>query len=129
VSEVVLFDVEDGVATLTLNRPERLNAWTAELGRAYFDRLDECAAREDVRAIVVTGAGRGFCAGADMKDLQSIGSGDLDGARADQDPRPQTHALTVPKPVIAGRSTAPAPGWGWSTRSCATSASPPRGRS
>jgi enoyl-CoA hydratase/carnithine racemase len=101
VSEVVLFDVEDGVATLTLNRPERLNAWTAELGRAYFDRLDECAAREDVRAIVVTGAGRGFCAGADMKDLQSIGSGDLDGARADQDPRPQTHALTVPKPVIA----------------------------
>jgi enoyl-CoA hydratase/carnithine racemase len=101
VSELVLIEVEDGVALLTLNRPERLNAWTAGLGRAYLDLLDECAGREDVRAVVVTGAGRGFCAGADMKDLQSIGEGDLDGARADQDPRPQTYALGVPKPVIA----------------------------
>jgi enoyl-CoA hydratase/carnithine racemase len=101
VSEVVLCEVEGGVAVLTLNRPERLNAWTAEMGRAYFDRLDECAGSEDVRAIVVTGAGRGFCAGADMDDLQAIGDGDLDGARADRDPRPQTYATTVPKPIVA----------------------------
>ena len=100
-SDVVLIEVSEGVAQLTLNRPDRLNAWTAEMGRAYFDLLDECAAREDVRVIVVTGAGRGFCAGADMKDLESIGSGDLDGARADLDERPQTYALTIPKPVIA----------------------------
>jgi enoyl-CoA hydratase/carnithine racemase len=98
---VVLIEVSEGVAVLTLNRPDRLNAWTAEMGRTYFDLLDECAAREDVRAVVVTGAGRGFCAGADMQDLQSIGEGDLDGARADQDPRPQTYALEVPKPVVA----------------------------
>ena len=100
-SDVVLIEVSEGVAVLTLNRPDRLNAWTAEMGRAFFDLLDECAAREDVRVIVVTGAGRGFCAGADMDDLESIGGGDLDGARADLDERPQTHALRIPKPIIA----------------------------
>ena len=65
-SEVVLFEVADGVATVTLNRPDRLTAWTGEMEQAYFGALDECAGREDVRAIVVTGGGRGFCAGADM---------------------------------------------------------------
>ena len=98
-SEVVLFEVADGVATVTLNRPDRLNAWTGELERAYFGALDECAAREDVRAIVVTGAGRGFCAGADMDDLEAIGA---NGGRAAQhDRRPQTFPLTVPKPIVA----------------------------
>src|SRR5581483_8696642 len=71
-SEVVLFEVRDEVALLTFNRPDRLNAWTPELQTRYFDLLDECAAREDVRAIVVTGAGRGFCAGADMQNLQTL---------------------------------------------------------
>ena len=67
-TEVVLMTIEDDVAVLTLNRPDRLNAWTAEMQSAYFDLLDECASRQDVRVIVVTGAGRGFCAGADMRD-------------------------------------------------------------
>ena len=71
-SEVVLMDVQDGVAVLTLNRPDRLNAWTPELQTRYFDLLDECAARGEVRVIVVTGAGRGFCAGADMQGLASL---------------------------------------------------------
>jgi len=93
--------VADGVAVLTLKRPERLNAWTAELGRAYFDLLEDCAAREDVRAIVVTGAGRGFCAGADMDDLQAIGGDGLEHRNAAADPRPQTFALTIPKPIVA----------------------------
>ena len=77
-SEVVLREIEDGVALLTLNRPDRLNAWTPELQTLYSDLLEDCAAREDVRAIVVTGAGRGFCAGADMEGLQSISSGEVD---------------------------------------------------
>ncbi|TMK40619.1 MAG: enoyl-CoA hydratase [Actinobacteria bacterium] len=98
---VVLEEVNDGVAVLTLNRPERLNAWTAEMHRCYFDLLSECAASPDVRAIVLTGAGRGFCAGADMDDLQAIGAGELEGARAQQDPRPHTFPLTIPKPIIA----------------------------
>ena len=55
---------DEGVALLTLNRPDRLNAWTAEMEHAYFDLLQECAADPEVRVVVVTGAGRGFCAGS-----------------------------------------------------------------
>ena len=98
-SEVVTRTIDDGVALLTLNRPDRLNAWTGEMERAYFELLDDCAARDDVRAIVVTGAGRGFCAGADMDSLQAIGANGVEAA--DHDRRPQTFPLTVPKPVIA----------------------------
>jgi enoyl-CoA hydratase/carnithine racemase len=100
-SEVVLRTIDNGVALLTLNRPERLNAWTPEMQRVYFDLLDDSAAREDVRVIVVTGAGRGFCAGADMQVLQDIGEGAVDEAASAQDPRPQTFPLGLPKPVIA----------------------------
>jgi enoyl-CoA hydratase/carnithine racemase len=102
VSEVVLIDVEDGVAVLTLNRPERLNAWTGEMQVRYFDLLVECAASAEVRAIVVTGAGRGFCAGADMENLQAIASADGSAASiSEHDSRPMTFPLTIPKPIIA----------------------------
>jgi enoyl-CoA hydratase/carnithine racemase len=102
-SDVVLKDVDGGVAVLTLNRPDRLNAWTHELEVRYFGLLDECAASEEVRVIVVTGAGRGFCAGADMKDLQDLGSGGDVNGRAEQNGSrtPQNHAHTIPKPIIA----------------------------
>jgi enoyl-CoA hydratase/carnithine racemase len=101
VSEVVQSSVDDGVALLTLNRPDRLNAWTGEMQRAYFDLLEDAGARDDVRVIVVTGAGRGFCAGADMEALQEIGAGGLDEAAAGQDTRPQTFPLSIPKPIVA----------------------------
>jgi enoyl-CoA hydratase/carnithine racemase len=100
-TDVVLREIEDGVALLTLNRPDRLNAWTSEMQTLYFDLLDDCAEREDVRAIVLTGAGRGFCAGADMQNLEAIAEGDTDRASGAADPRPVTHALGIPKPVIA----------------------------
>ena len=64
--EQIITETSDGVLTITLNRPERLNAWTAQMGlelRAAFDRAD---VDDEVRAIIVTGAGRGFCAGADL---------------------------------------------------------------
>jgi len=98
--DVVLYETSDGVATITLNRPDRLNAWTGPMGRAYFDALDQAADDPDVRVIVVTGAGRGFCAGADMDMLQGIGAA---GGSTGTDPetRPHTHATSVPKPVIA----------------------------
>jgi enoyl-CoA hydratase/carnithine racemase len=97
--DVVVCEVSEDVAVITLNRPDRLNAWTGEMERAYFGALEDCTARDDVRAIVVTGAGRGFCAGADMDALQAIGSNGAE--TADHDPRPQTFPLTVPKPIIA----------------------------
>jgi enoyl-CoA hydratase/carnithine racemase len=96
-TDVVTYDVSDGVAVITLNRPDRLNAWIPAMQVRYFDLLEEAGADPDVRAIVVTGAGRGFCAGADMEVLQ--GTGAADDARGDD--RPQTFPLTIPKPVIA----------------------------
>lgn len=101
-SDVVLISVQDGVAVLTLNRPDRLNAWTGELQTRYFDLLVECANSEDVRAIVVTGAGRGFCAGADMADLQALAAHDASAAtNGNHDQRPVTFPLGIPKPIIA----------------------------
>jgi enoyl-CoA hydratase/carnithine racemase len=97
--ETVRYEVTDRVAVVTLDRPERLNAWTGELGTAYFDALDRAAADPEVRVVVVTGAGKGFCAGADMELLQGIGSGGDGGGPAET--RKHTHALSVPKPVIA----------------------------
>jgi enoyl-CoA hydratase/carnithine racemase len=64
--EEIRYEVADNVLTLTLNRPERLNAFTATMGRELLEAFDRADADDDVRAIVVTGAGRGFCAGADL---------------------------------------------------------------
>jgi enoyl-CoA hydratase/carnithine racemase len=101
--DLVLSERRGAVALLTLNRPDRLNAWTGPLERQYFDLLDEAGADPSVRAIVVTGAGRGFCAGADMDMLQGIGQ-DSSGESANRTasaPRQQWHTTTIPKPVIA----------------------------
>lgn len=103
-ADEALYRVEDGVAVITLNRPERLNAWTPGLQEQYFDGLARAAGSSDVGAIVVTGAGRGFCAGADMAHLQSIGEGG--GGQRERSERPaeeraMTFPLTVGKPVIA----------------------------
>jgi enoyl-CoA hydratase/carnithine racemase len=117
-SEVVQIGIEDGVAVLTLNRPERLNAWTAEMESSYFGLIERCANDERVRVIVVTGAGRGFCAGADMGQLQALGEsageaapangehedGDAASANGERDRherRPQSFPLSIPKPIIA----------------------------
>jgi enoyl-CoA hydratase/carnithine racemase len=100
-SEVVEYELREGVALLTLNRPERLNAWTGEMEQAYFGRLEECGSSEEVRVIVVTGAGRGFCAGADMQELQALGDGELPSAEQARERRPQTFPLSIPKPIVA----------------------------
>ncbi len=67
--EQLLYDTRDGVATITLNRPDRLNAWTQTMQRELKAAFGQAEADQDVRVIVVTGAGRGFCAGADMENL------------------------------------------------------------
>jgi enoyl-CoA hydratase/carnithine racemase len=64
--EQILTEQSDGVLTITLNRPDRLNAWTAQMGQELRGAFDRADADDEVRAIVVTGAGRGFCAGADL---------------------------------------------------------------
>jgi enoyl-CoA hydratase/carnithine racemase len=64
--EQITTELDDGILTITLNRPERLNAWTAVMGRELIEAFDEADANDEVRAIVMTGAGRGYCAGADL---------------------------------------------------------------
>lgn len=114
---LVLYECKDGVALLTLNRPDRMNAWTGELGEAWFDALDRAAADPEARVIVVTGAGRAWCAGADMGGLQQSGkhigkdsgtkvkaaanSPMVTGEVLDSKGRWGNHAQSVPKPVIA----------------------------
>ena len=78
-SEPVLYEVRDtGVAVLTLNRPERMNGWGGGLAATFYSRLDDAEADPDIRAIVVTGKGRAFCAGADMGDLNTISNSTVD---------------------------------------------------
>ncbi len=97
-TDVVLRDVSDGVCLLTLNRPDRMNAWTPAMEERYFDLLAEGDRDPRTRAIVVTGAGRGFCPGFDKQELAALSAGD---AKAHAPSRPQTFPLTIRKPVIA----------------------------
>ncbi|GAA4892696.1 enoyl-CoA hydratase-related protein [Streptomonospora salina] len=85
-----------GVLRLTLNRPERLNAWTPQMGERLFALLREADADPQVRAIVVTGAGRAFCAGADMEALSGIS-----GTRVEIDGRSMALPATLGTPVVA----------------------------
>lgn len=62
----LIFEVSDTIATLTLNRPEKLNAFTNDMLQSLVAALDECDERDDVRAVILTGAGRGFCSGGDI---------------------------------------------------------------
>src|SRR5258706_10173724 len=112
--EQILYDVADRVATVTLNRPDKLNAWTMQMEQEVATAIQAAAADDGVRAIVLTGAGKGFCAGADMSLLSSIASdgGSRAGGltAADANVPASTPAelrmkyawlLSVPKPIIA----------------------------
>ena len=64
--EQISTETSAGILTITLDRPERLNAWTARMADELMNAFDRADADDEVRAIIVTGAGRGFCAGADL---------------------------------------------------------------
>jgi 2-(1,2-epoxy-1,2-dihydrophenyl)acetyl-CoA isomerase len=71
----VLYEAADGVATITLNRPERLNAMNGALLQGTLEALETAAADDGVRALILTGAGRGFCAGGDLTSPDTLGTG------------------------------------------------------
>ena len=112
--EQIQYEVEDPIATLTLNRPERLNAWTQEMGREIKHAL--AAAENDRRVVVIvlTGRGRGFCAGADLTGLGSLSQGGafsneaggaLDAEPGDPSLGPSfrgtlSYPMSIPKPII-----------------------------
>ena len=66
--ETITYEKEDSIAIVTLNRPERLNAWTDQMNADIVHAIDNANEDKDIGAVVVTGAGRGYCAGADIKD-------------------------------------------------------------
>jgi 2-(1,2-epoxy-1,2-dihydrophenyl)acetyl-CoA isomerase len=102
--ETVLLRVEDGVAWITLNRPDRLNAFAGDMRDRLHDALDRAATDPDVRVIVITGAGRGFCTGADvevMSDLLQRGDDATFGTLVEAGMRVVRRLRSIEQPVIA----------------------------
>ena len=116
--EDILYRVDGGVAVITLNRPDKLNAWRAEMERELRSAMRDAGGDPTVRVIVLTGAGRGFCAGADMNGLQSTvaagqaragstpppaarGPAPFDAASRSDYQRQYSYFPAVPKPIIA----------------------------
>jgi enoyl-CoA hydratase/carnithine racemase len=102
----LLLDVADGIATVTLHRPEKLNAYTTEMGEEVVDAFRKLRDDAAVRVVILTGAGRAFCAGVDLEHLRAHQSG----ANASKGPRLgeedflrklPLELLAYPKPVIA----------------------------
>jgi len=105
----ILYDVSEKIATITLNRPDRMNAWTGVMEHDVREAMKAASADDEVRVIVLTGAGRAFCAGADMEALKTI---DPDAMRRaenippfDMNRRPDwqtryAYYPSIPKPVI-----------------------------
>src|SRR6266404_4473753 len=111
--EQITYEVSNFVATITLNRPDKLNAWTQKMDEEVGAAIRAAAADDQVRVIILTGAGKGFCAGADMTLLSgvianapSVAANLTSGIALDGDVRADfknKHAwlLSVPKPIMA----------------------------
>ncbi|HVO96808.1 MAG TPA: enoyl-CoA hydratase [Bryobacteraceae bacterium] len=113
----ILYDVSEGIATITLNRPDKLNAWTGQMGIEVREAMEAAQADSNVRVIILTGAGRGFCAGADMSLLTELAAKGHDAAAAQvlghqrqskfgEDERPDylgtySYFPSIKKPVLA----------------------------
>jgi enoyl-CoA hydratase/carnithine racemase len=96
--DLVRYDVHDAVCVITLDHPERRNAWSPAMETQYFAMLDRAAQDDDVRAIVLTGAGKWFCPGLDSQRLEAA-AGPV-GLRL-EGRRPMHYGWTIPKPMIA----------------------------
>lgn len=103
-TESLRFEIEGGIATITLNRPERMNAFTWEMIDAWADALVECRSNDAVSVVIVTGAGKAFCSGGDIGEMRKRG----DRTPLERKAELESHVHKIPlalealdKPVIA----------------------------
>ena len=119
--ETVNFELRDGAARIELNRPDRMNAWNKQFGEELLDALRTCADDDDVRVVCITGAGRAFSSGADLKqgfgDTTPEGSPDVKTVLEEVYHPIMTGIRRMPKPVIAAVN-GPAVGIGCSLALC-----------
>lgn len=95
----VLFERRGRVGLITLNRPERLNAWSADMARLVRESIEECNADPGIDAVVITGAGRGFCSGADLRRDRTVEAAAPASRRGEDEPVP--FFMQRSKPLIA----------------------------
>jgi 2-(1,2-epoxy-1,2-dihydrophenyl)acetyl-CoA isomerase len=97
----ILFEIRDQIAFITLNRPEKLNAFNREMALLLQDKLDECASLHEIRAVYLTGAGKGFSAGQDLSEVVDPHGPGMDKLLAEHYNPIITRIRHLPKPVVA----------------------------
>jgi len=97
----ILFHIENGIAFITLNRPDKLNSFNREMALLLQSKLDECASLHEVRAVYLTGAGKGFCAGQDLAEVVDPNGPGMQRILSEHYNPIITRLRHMPKPVVA----------------------------
>lgn len=97
----ILFHIEDGIATITLNRPDKLNSFNREMALLLQAKLDACASLKEIRCVYLTGAGKGFCAGQDLAEVADPGGPGMQKILGEHYNPLITRLRNLPKPVVA----------------------------
>src|SRR5689334_6235318 len=97
----ILFTIEGGIANITLNRPDKLNAFNREMALLLQQQLDECASMEEVRCVYITGAGKGFSAGQDLAEIVAADGPSMQQILSEHYNPIVDRIRKLPKPVIA----------------------------
>ncbi len=97
----ILFSIENGIATITLNRPDKLNSFNREMALLMQEKLDECAATPEVRCIFITGSGKGFSAGQDLAEVVDPEGPGMQKILSEHYNPIITRIRSIPKPIIA----------------------------
>jgi len=97
----ILFTIENNTATITLNRPDKLNSFNREMALLLQNKLDECASLPEIRCVYLTGAGKGFCAGQDLAEVVDPNGPGMQKILSEHYNPIITRLRNMPKPVIA----------------------------
>lgn len=97
----ILFEIANNIATLTLNRPDKLNSFNREMALLLQEKLDECRDNKEVRCIFITGAGKGFCAGQDLAEVVDPNGPGMQKILSEHYNPIITRLRAMPKPVVA----------------------------